>query len=305
MSEEEEKPKSVPGKAQDLNARVWKEAKRGIKEGRILWGRIVLQIGSIVALILVIVFGTQIASFLKGVWLSLVNGLSDPTNAAVVGNYLLATLILATIGVVFIPPLIRWLNRPKLRLDSFSYFTHPLTVRLDPAFPDKIIKRNIYLVHANVINDGRGIAADPVLLLGSSQESILPFANVYFSAVQLDKEITLLDANVYETNDDNRLAVAFIRHGLRKVPFIPAKGQGKAFTVGFAFEGGNFFYGASDASAGISKQPLGAKERTYLHFTAYARNISKKQLKNNLKAVFPTWDTVKIDYRTLPVVAGQ
>jgi hypothetical protein len=301
MSDEEEKPKKAAEKVVDLNERVWGLADEGLKQKRLSWKRVFTQISSFVILILVIIYLNPITSTLADGIKSLKSSLSDPTNTAVVGNYLLTILILATVGVVFIPFLVRWLNRPKPRLDSLSYFTHPLTIRPDPAFPNKTMKRNVHLVHVNIINDGRGHAVDPVLLMGSSRESILPLTNVIFSAVRLDREITLLDGNVYDAQDDKQLAISFIRQGTRKVSSIPSRGDGTAFLVGFAFEGGNYFYGASDTSAGVSKQKLGEKEWTYLHFTIHARNLGKKQLKKNLKAKFPAWDTVSIDYRTLEI----
>jgi hypothetical protein len=281
-------------KADDLDdqrKQIWSQVRRE----NIAWGRLIRGTVVFIILVLIIVYRDSIASLIANTLSKTSRLVQDQSQAAVVANYLLIVLILATIGVEMIPFFVRWANRPRLSLRSISHFGNgELRVR-SGSTPERIVKvRTVYL---EIWNDGRSPAFDPVVEATLTDQKIPRLVPAQTDAVTLDKEIVALSSNVYDSTDLDDLAIAFIEKGMRKVQYIAGRQEGKRFVLGFAFEGGNHFYLASVSSALLPKIDFAQDKKQYLSVNCHARNASKKILRMNIPADLSSWDKVKFHYR--------
>lgn len=262
-------------------------------------GLVIRGIATIILLVLVAVFWAQIVDSVASVLTGAKGQLESPADALVVANYLLVALIVVTILVEFVPFLTSWLNRPRVSLRSISHFGNgSLRIKKQDGAEKKLGIRTIYL---EIWNAGRSPSYDPVVLISLTDWKISKWSPIPINtdAVWLDKSITALDANAYDEQRLDDLAMAFMSRGMKRMDYVPGRGDGKRFVLGFSFEGGKNFYFPSLESALLAKPDLAEGKRQYLHVQFHARNSPKKILRTNIPAYFESWNKVKFDYRAV------
>ena len=252
---------------------------------------------ALVVVILALVFRDQITDYIAN-WLLSAKGLiQDPSQASLVANYLLAALIGVTILAEFISNLVSWFNRPKVILASIDH-GHSGYLRVkEGSQPER--KEQVSIVYASLRNNGRDSARLPVVYATILDYKVAGPIGAKTEASWIDKQITVLPANLYPFNGSyDDLAVQFIKRGMKVIDYIHGQGDGKRAILGFAFEHGKHFYFADLESAFINKVTLGSDSRR-LNLKFHARNAKGKTLKTNIPASFETWDSVKFDYRRI------
>jgi hypothetical protein len=268
------------------NEEVWSR----IGKGGINWRKAILNIISVILIILIIIFWDPLTTFLANELRENIRLLGNQTQASVVANYLLAILILATVGVEFIPILRDWRSSPNLRLHSFSYVVNTIRVINHETGTEE--PRKVYTVYLNLYNEGRGEAIEPQVLAEAFPNKLPRFLPSDFGASTINRELTHLSANVYEHPKHDELASDFIEKGMKKVDYIPGHHSGRRFVLGFAFEGGSHFYWASAEGPEQLKVKL-QTEPGYASFLGLSRGKKKKTLKMNTRMDLAEWDKVK------------
>lgn len=295
----------MPEADEDKKQKDWREIQREkarqiMKEGRlgefIDWATVIRGLVTIAIIVLLVVFWGSIVDSLAGVLKDVGFSIQSQAEAALVANYLLLGLIVVTVFVEAIPYVVSWLNRPKIKLLSLAHSNSGyLRVREVGKEETKV---NLRIVYADLWNDGRSPALNPVVIVSHTEyEAPKVFGVAKEEAVWIDKQITPLPANVYDTEAWDELAIRFMEMGMKKVAYIPAHHDGKRFLIGFAFEGSDGFYYASMDSAFLDKVKFGRTQ--YVHIGFHARNSKKKIFKMNIPAEFPSWDKVKFNYRSV------
>ena len=261
-------------------------------------GRIVASVLLWIIIIIVIIYRSVIYRTLSSNLKSWGASSKSVMSGTLGANYLLIVLIIATIGVAFVPFLIRWVSRPKPVIYHWDNFVAPITYKhVDGSFD--VVDVNFVLLH--IINTGRRWLENPELISNFSKHKLRFIErSLYLDAVSLTKEAIQLDDLVLEERveilDDKEKkekerAYLLINKGLQEARRIA---EGRFIVLGFAFRDGNRFYPASGEFMKRESIALGEGEERYISLSVRGSNLNKRKiLKVGTPLMLGAWDRVE------------